>query len=487
MIELQGKFCKDCKIFTDNVEQEAIQTIYSLINSPEFKDSKVRCMPDTHQGKGIVIGFTSPAGKYVNPDHVGCLDCDTEILTPSGWIKISDYIDQEILQYDPENNTSKFALPKLYIKKPCKEFYHFYNKDSTLDQVVSEEHKMLVFIGRGKYLKYKSMNPITLSSMKSIHKGHYRYKTSFISSEKGIEIPDELIRVDIMVQADGQVIPWKDGSRNTVHLHIIKDRKIKRAKELLNAAGIKFTEYNNTNGSTTIKFHVPTYINKNLTKYYRANYNQLKIVAEECLLWDGHKGYRSYYSSTNRANSDVIQFAFSAIDVRASISLPPHKDTHSQCYVVTPARNNFVCYGRYPEKIPAKDGLKYCFTTDTGYFICRRNNNIFITGNCDIGCSVSSVFFSEPLQEEQYALFEHRIKLSVPQGMRIHEQRQFDVKEFLRFLRTELQKAYQSSKGLTYIPEFNNERDLEEWLRDVKMDAATFYKSIGTLGGGEVI
>lgn len=174
MIELQGKFCKDCKIFTDNVEQEAIQTIYSLINSPEFKDSKVRCMPDTHQGKGIVIGFTAPAGKYVNPDHVGC----------------------------------------------------------------------------------------------------------------------------------------------------------------------------------------------------------------------------------------------------------------------------------------------------------------------DIGCTVSSILFSDPLPEDKYALFEHRVKLAVPQGMKIQEQRQFDVKEFLRFLRTELQRAYQGSKGLTYIPEFNNERDLEEWLQDVKMDVATFYKSIGTLGGG---
>ena len=55
MIELQGKYCKDIKIFTDNVEQEAIQQIYDIAGMPEFKDSKIRIMPDVHSGKGIVI------------------------------------------------------------------------------------------------------------------------------------------------------------------------------------------------------------------------------------------------------------------------------------------------------------------------------------------------------------------------------------------------------------------------------------------------
>ena len=27
MIELEGKYCKDCKIFTDNVEGEALEAI----------------------------------------------------------------------------------------------------------------------------------------------------------------------------------------------------------------------------------------------------------------------------------------------------------------------------------------------------------------------------------------------------------------------------------------------------------------------------
>lgn len=31
MIELEGKFCKDCKIFTDNVEDKALETIKEIL------------------------------------------------------------------------------------------------------------------------------------------------------------------------------------------------------------------------------------------------------------------------------------------------------------------------------------------------------------------------------------------------------------------------------------------------------------------------
>ncbi len=34
MIELQGKFGKDCKIFTNAIENEAIGTIQNILNNP---------------------------------------------------------------------------------------------------------------------------------------------------------------------------------------------------------------------------------------------------------------------------------------------------------------------------------------------------------------------------------------------------------------------------------------------------------------------
>ena len=49
----------DLKIFTENIEPEALNQIYTLVKQPAFADCKVRIMPDVHAGAGCVIGFTA--------------------------------------------------------------------------------------------------------------------------------------------------------------------------------------------------------------------------------------------------------------------------------------------------------------------------------------------------------------------------------------------------------------------------------------------
>jgi RNA-splicing ligase RtcB len=70
MIELTGKYTT-AKIFIDNVEEEVISQIYSIINSPISKGLKVRIQPDAHFGKGICIGFTMELGNYLTPSYIG--------------------------------------------------------------------------------------------------------------------------------------------------------------------------------------------------------------------------------------------------------------------------------------------------------------------------------------------------------------------------------------------------------------------------------
>ena len=70
----------DLKIFTDNIEQEALEQIYNLIKQPAFEDCKVRIMPDVHAGTGCVIGFTADLGDKVIPNIVG-VDIGCGMLT----------------------------------------------------------------------------------------------------------------------------------------------------------------------------------------------------------------------------------------------------------------------------------------------------------------------------------------------------------------------------------------------------------------------
>lgn len=70
MFELCGKN-NNCKVFTDNCDNETISQITNLLNQESVKDSQIRIMPDTHAGKGCVIGTTMTLKDKVIPNLVG--------------------------------------------------------------------------------------------------------------------------------------------------------------------------------------------------------------------------------------------------------------------------------------------------------------------------------------------------------------------------------------------------------------------------------
>ena len=71
----------DVKIFTDNIEENAIEQIKELLSIDVFADKKIRIMPDVHAGAGCVIGFTGNLGDKVIPNIVGVdIGCGMLIL-----------------------------------------------------------------------------------------------------------------------------------------------------------------------------------------------------------------------------------------------------------------------------------------------------------------------------------------------------------------------------------------------------------------------
>ena len=102
----------------------------------------------------------------------------------------------------------------------------------------------------------------------------------------------------------------------------------------------------------------------------------------------------------------------------------------------------------------------------------------------DIGCGIETELFDQVLPADQFALFEQRVRNAIPMGKDLHAKREFDLKEFCKFVRKELSRAVQSSDGLVNEMPFSNERDISAWCKSLHLDEKTFYKSIGTLGGG---
>ena len=71
MLELKGKYNKDCKIFVDEIEETAISLVQDILDQIVSDDVPVRIMPDVHAGKGIVIGFSMPMTNLLSPSWVG--------------------------------------------------------------------------------------------------------------------------------------------------------------------------------------------------------------------------------------------------------------------------------------------------------------------------------------------------------------------------------------------------------------------------------
>lgn len=120
---------RNLKIFTDNIESEALNQIYTLVKQPAFADCKVRIMPDVHAGAGCVIGFTADLGDKVIPNIVG-VDIGCGMLTIElGKIDVDfDFLDNIIRKNVPSGRNAHDGrmvrfddLQKLYCYRNLKD------------------------------------------------------------------------------------------------------------------------------------------------------------------------------------------------------------------------------------------------------------------------------------------------------------------------------------------------------------------------------
>lgn len=126
---------KNLKIFTSNIEQEAVNQINELLEQDAFKNSKIRIMPDVHAGKGCVIGFTGNLGNKVIPSITGVdIGCGM-LCVELGKSEIDlAKLDEVIRKYVPSGrNVHETINNKLYFNN-LKCFSKLNNKDNWLDR-----------------------------------------------------------------------------------------------------------------------------------------------------------------------------------------------------------------------------------------------------------------------------------------------------------------------------------------------------------------
>lgn len=346
-----------------------------------------RFKPMSHQRE--TAAFLTSHKKCIVLNDMGCVDSDTEYLSPTGWRRISEYTNGSVAQYIPESGAIEFVEPLEFVKKPCTDMVRI-KTSRGVDQLLSPEHRVL-------YVDEQHNRRV--ASAASVLAAHDKNKTGWrgriISTfdppnTSGIGISEAELRLQVAVIADAHF----PASTNRCVVRLKKQCKKDRLRTLLRASGTSWKEREqNTataSGFTVFSFVAPIRTKEYGTWAWTATSEQLRIIADECYRWDGseRKAGSVAYFSKSKVSADFIQYAFSASGRTARIFSVVRRGTveytvHARC------GSNLLCaYGTnngvktntvYAE--PSTDGYKYCFMVPSTFLLLRRNGCIFATGN----------------------------------------------------------------------------------------------------------
>lgn len=332
---------------------------------------------------------------YLNKGSTGgCVDADTEYFNGTEWKKISTYkrgSQEKVLQYNL-NGTAELVVPDNYIvNENISNLVHFKNHYG-LDMVLSNDHRIFAYKNYQKYkmgirksLTYEIMTVDEYIQRDGSKERHI--PTTFRMNAPGLPLNEQIIRLLVCVYADGT---W-NGDRIVVNVK--KDRKKERIEKLLKEANIGYSRRDIYNTQYSIfSFYAPTqqkewFVDKQFTpKWLNCSDEQAKIVIDECVYWDGsiEEGNRlgAYYSS-KKQEIDILQFLLARIGYRGTISDNTSTVSKVPSYRLRWTERNvhnleFAEISNYQ----TIDGKSYCFSVPSTLLVLRRNNKIFITGNC---------------------------------------------------------------------------------------------------------
>lgn len=102
----------------------------------------------------------------------------------------------------------------------------------------------------------------------------------------------------------------------------------------------------------------------------------------------------------------------------------------------------------------------------------------------DIGCTISMHRLSVPVNPDDFPLLDHRIREVVPMGIEICAKNSLNEKELFRILNSRYQRARSAAPDLINEAPRVDARFITDFCRRIKLQEGIFYKSLGSLGGG---
>ncbi len=323
--------------------------------------------------------------QYILRDE--CVTGDTEVLTPRGWMPVTEVSYATPLAQWDEGHIS-FVHPVALSKTQVTETYWFHNQQGHVDQRVSANHRIL-YRSRHGNLVVKSAKDATPSNGFFLNAGTKMGGTrqSLTSYEKFL----------IALQADGTLpsdrYTGKLSGIRPVTFMLSKTRKQERLEKLLQDLDFDYAMSSDSLGRRTYRVKVPLTcrLTKNLEDWIDLEDVTLAWCQEfiaEVVQWDGHvKPYSVdslVYCSTNKRNIDAVQSIAVLCGYRTHIGhqTDDRKESYQDSYRLSILRQSDRTKGLAVKKelVPG-DTVVYGIQVPSSFLLVRRNGAVSVTGN----------------------------------------------------------------------------------------------------------
>lgn len=317
-------------------------------------------------------------GAYVSDE---CVDGDCEVLTKTGWIKFRSYNgSDEIVQYDKDSREFSFTRPTRLIRKKSTELY-----DRSGVIMTAHHRNILISHGSGKPIVLTA-EELAQKASNTSRNGYGRLrsyrdvKCGYLG--KSLELTP-IQKLGIVIACDGTLYRENEDGRRFWRLEFAKKRKILKVEEILNGAGIEYSKRTNIRKMGETTSFVFALDGEYKTYEHFIPLGNYPSLWNEILQWDGCNGGKSgieTFCTTNRENALYLQTLFALSG--QTVSVKPHehnKSSHSTTYVLYRKKHSTCACGIH--KIDGELDV-YCVEVPTTFFLIRKGNEIYVTGNC---------------------------------------------------------------------------------------------------------
>lgn len=303
-----------------------------------------------------------------------CFSGDTEILTPTGWVRFDSLTPEDRVAQWSESRGIQFVHPQAtQVVEFDGSLVHM--KNQHIDLLVTPDHRCLTRNRKTGRLVVHAARKYPRDAQQ-LNAGLYLDGT--------VSVDDAFVRLLVATQADGS---WHDSG---IVFGFTKRRKAMRLAQIFCALKAPHSFARSRDGNYRFRLlagplveKVRAYIgDQKVFGWWVLQWTPraLHVFAEELWYWDGCITHTNDYVSKHRVNADVVQTVLSLIGKRAH--LRPYVWAGHTYWRVDVVHRDYALTANVKRKAVPFRGLVYCVSVPSTYVVIRRGAAVMITGQC---------------------------------------------------------------------------------------------------------